>query len=81
MLTPDIGAQYFRDVVASIPGFHSTVEDVFVAGDRAAARFTARSTDPATGKRQRALVVYLSRLEGDKLAEDWEVAGPWEDDA
>lgn len=73
--------QYSRNVVGAIPGFHSTIEDVFVAGDKAAARFTARRTDPATGKRQRAMVVYICHLEGGKYAEDWEVAGPWEDEA
>jgi len=73
--------QYGRSVVGSIPGFHSTIEDVFVAGDKAAGRFTARRTDPATGKTQRAMVVYICHLEGGKYTEDWELAGAWEDEA
>jgi len=73
--------QWFHNVVAAIPGSHSTVEDTFMTGDRAAARFTARRTDPATGKTQRAMVLLLRRLEAGKFAEDWEVAGPWQDEA
>ena len=61
--------------------FHSTIEDVLVAGDIAAARFTSRRTDPVTGKAQRATAVLISHLKGGKLAEDWELAGPWEDEA
>ena len=61
--------------------FHSTIEDVLAAGDKAAVRFTARRTDPVTGKAQRATVVMISHLKGGKFAEDWEMAGPWEDEA
>ena len=73
--------QYFRYLYESTPGFRSTIEDVFVAGDKAATRFTARRTDPATGKTQRAMVVYICHLEGGKFVEDWELAGAWEDEA
>jgi len=73
--------QWFRHVVAAIPGFHSTTEDIFIVGDKVAARSTARRTDPATGKTQRATVLMVRRLKDGKFAEDWQVAGPWQNDA
>jgi ketosteroid isomerase-like protein len=73
--------QYFRTVYESIPGFHSTIEDVFAAGDKTATRFMARRADPATGKTQRATAIMISRTEGGKSAEDWELVGLWEDEA
>ena len=72
--------EYWRNVVGSISGMRSTIEDLFVAGENAAGRFTARSTDPATGKTRRATVILISHLQGGKFAEDWEVAGEWEDE-
>ena len=73
--------QYFRGVIQAFPGYRGTVEDVLVAGDSAAARFTGRRTDPATGKTQRVTAIMISHLKGGKFSEDWELAGPWEDEA
>ena len=73
--------QYFRNLYESTPGFGSTIEDVFIAGDKAATRFTARRTDPAAGKTQRATAIMISHTESGKSAEDWELVGSWEDEA
>jgi ketosteroid isomerase-like protein len=73
--------QYFRGVAKAFPDYRGTVEDVLVAGDKAAARFTARRTDPATGKAQRLMSIMINRLKGGKFGEDWELAGSWEDEA
>lgn len=73
--------QYFRRVVESNPDYRATVEDVFAAGDQAAARCTGRRTDSATGKTQRITILRISHLKGDKIAEEWQLISPWEDDA
>jgi len=73
--------QYFRGVIQALPDYRGAVEDVMVAGDSAAARFTARHTDPATGKAQRAMAIMISHLKSGKFSEDWELVGPWEDEA
>ena len=78
---PEGVKQYFRGVIKALPNYRGTVEDVLAAGDNAAVRFTARRTDPVTGKAQRSTVVLISHLQSGKFAEDWEVAGPWEDEA
>ena len=73
--------QYFRSVVGSMPGYRATIEDIFTIGDKGAARFRGRITDPATGKVQFATVLMISHLKEGKSVEDWEIAGEWEDEA
>jgi ketosteroid isomerase-like protein len=77
---PEGMKQYFRNVLESIPGYHAMVEDVLVAGDKGAARFTGRRTDPATGKKQRLTGIMINRFVSGKFAEDWQLVGPWEDE-
>jgi hypothetical protein len=72
--------QYFRGVIEAIPDYQATVEDHFLSGDKGAARFIARRTDPATGKAQRLTGISISHLEGGKFAEEWELIGQWEDE-
>jgi len=73
--------QYFRGVVASIPGYYATIEDIFAVGDKGAARFKGQRTDPATGKMQLITGLLISHLKGGKFVEDWELVGEWEDEA
>ncbi len=77
---PEGMKQYFRGVIKAFPDYRGTVEDVLVAGDNAAARFTGRRTDPVTGKAQRVMGIMISHLKGGKFSEDWELVGPWEDE-
>jgi steroid delta-isomerase-like uncharacterized protein len=64
---------------ASLPDIGNTLEDLFVAGDRVAIRWTGSGTHtgapllgiPASGKRVKAHGIYILRLEGDRIAEVW----------
>lgn len=64
---------------ASLPDIGNTIEDLFVAGDRVAIRWTGHGTHtgasllgiPASGKRVTAHGIYILRLEGDRIAEVW----------
>jgi predicted ester cyclase len=73
--------QVARGILADNPGFRGELEDLVVERDRAAWRSTWRRTDPATGKPQRLTGIVISRFVGDKIAEEWELISPWEDDA
>ena len=77
---PEGMKQYYRGVFTSIPGYHATIEDVFVAGDKGAMHFTGYRTDPATGKAQRITGLSISHLKDGKFAEEWELVGEWEDE-
>ncbi len=70
-----------RDILAENPAMKITLEDLLVEGDKVATRCTIRRTDPGTGKPQRCSDLVISRMVGDKTAEDWELLGPWEDEA
>jgi hypothetical protein len=78
---PEGVKQFFRGVIQDYPDYRGTVEDVLAADDKGAARFTGHRTDPATGKLQRLLGIRISHLRGGKFAEDWQLIGPWEDEA
>jgi predicted SnoaL-like aldol condensation-catalyzing enzyme len=71
-----------------LPGFYTenpnlkvTLEDHLVDGDKMVIRCTIHRTDPATGKPQHCMDLCISRFGGDKIAEEWELLGSWEDDA
>jgi predicted SnoaL-like aldol condensation-catalyzing enzyme len=70
-----------RDILGWNPNMKVTLVDLFAEGDKVAARFTLQRTDPATGKTQHCLDLSLTRFVGDKTAEEWELIGPWEDEA
>jgi len=78
---PEGVKQFFRGVIKAFPDYRGTVEDVLAAGDKGAARFTGHRTDPTTGKPQRLLGIRISHMKGGKFAEDWQLIGPWEDEA
>jgi ketosteroid isomerase-like protein len=71
----------FREILAGNPNLKPTLEELLVDGNMVAMRATLRRTDPETGKPQRCADLGISRMVGDKTAEDWELLGPWEDDA
>ena len=70
----------FRAILAENPALKPTLDDLLVEGNKVATRCTLRRTDPDTGKPQRCSDLVISRMIGDKTAEDWELLGPWEDD-
>ena len=69
-----------REILAGNPNMKITLDDLLVEGNKVATRCTIRRTDPDTGKPQRCSDLVISRMVGDKAAEDWELLGPWEDD-
>jgi predicted ester cyclase len=73
--------QGMRHMVESSPGYRATIEDLLVVKDKAAVRLMAHRTNPATGRMQRLTSILITHLEGGKLAEDWQLASPWEDEA
>ena len=69
-----------RDFVAAFPGAQATLEDVVVAGDRVAVRWTGRATHrapfagiPATGRELTARGAVFYRVADGRIAEAWEV--------
>jgi steroid delta-isomerase-like uncharacterized protein len=71
---------YIRDVRASYPDFHMTIEDVVMEGDKIAARIHWTGTDlgispafkvPATGKKVDVTVSSFNYFVDGKLTESW----------
>ncbi len=56
------------------PDIHFTIEDLVVDGDRVAARWTMRSTNPADGQGRVATGVEIFRVEQGKIVETWNSA-------
>jgi ketosteroid isomerase-like protein len=78
---PEGWSRWMWGVLERNPDYQATTDELFVAGDRAAGRFTGRRTDPATAKAQHLTTIMISHLRGGKSCEDWQLVGPWEDDA
>jgi len=72
--------QMYRGILAGNPDLKFTLEDLLVEGDKTACRCTMRRTDPDSGKSQHGWNLVISRFVGDKVAEDWELISPWEDE-
>ena len=76
------GAKQLHEEVRAIwPDNRWTIEDLFAAGDRVAARMTNRATHrgtyrgiPATGKRVTFGAIWIFRLADGKIAEVWRCA-------
>ena len=72
---PDAVKAFVRGILSSNTGGELTIEDMIVEGDRLATRLNMMSSDPASGKKSNIIVLGFSRMEGDKIAEEWEVVG------
>jgi predicted ester cyclase len=73
--------QFVRALYKAMPDLHHNApDDLIVQGDKVAVRYTVRRTDPATGKLQTCMILLIERYAGDKIAEMWELVGPWEDE-
>lgn len=69
-----------RDFATAFPGAQVTLEDVVVAGDRVAVRWTGRATHrgtyagiPATGRELTGRAAVFYRIVDGRIAEEWEV--------
>ena len=72
--------QMLRGILARNPNMRFTLEDLLVEENRTAIRCTMRRTHPDSGKPQIGWNLVVSRFVGDKIAEDWELIRPWEDE-
>jgi predicted ester cyclase len=78
---PEFVKQFQRGLLASMPDLKITIKDLFAEGDRVASRITIRGTDASTGKPVRLMALVISRFVGRQIAEEWQVAYPWEGEA
>jgi ketosteroid isomerase-like protein len=72
---------FAHQLVANNSHIHVTIEDFFGDGDKTAVRFTVRRTNAATGKTTSFEVLAIDHWSGDQLVEEWELAGPPEEQA
>ncbi len=72
--------QFFSKYLTAFPDFKATVEDAIAEGDKAVTRWTIRGTHqgeveefgPPTGKQVEIKGITIHRIEGGKIAEEWE---------
>ena len=72
--------QYVTTYVNAFPDASVTVEDEIAEGDKVVNRFTLRGTHqgeiedlgPPTGRRMEQKGLAISRIEGDKIVEEWQ---------
>ena len=77
---PDDAKQIMRGFMETYPDCRWTLDDVVVAGDKAATRLSAHRLDPETGKAQRMTELMFHHIKDGKFAEDWDVVSPWIDE-
>lgn len=73
-------AQYVKMYLTAFPDLNVTIDDVMAEGDQAVTRWTLRGTHqgqvaeygPPTGKKVELGGVTIHRIEGSKIAEEWE---------
>jgi predicted ester cyclase len=71
--------QYFNEFYDAFPDNHLTLDDIIVAGDKAAVRYTITGTHkraykgiPPTNKKVTLWVIEIDRVVGGKFVEGWE---------
>jgi steroid delta-isomerase-like uncharacterized protein len=72
--------QYLAVYFKAFPDLHASIEDLVAEGNKVVSRATCSGTHkgelmgmPATGKTITIMVICISRFEGDKIIEDWEL--------
>ena len=72
--------QYLAVYFKAFPDLHARIEDLVAEGNKVVSRATCSGTHkgelmgmPATGKTITIMVICISRFEGDKIIEDWEL--------
>ncbi len=70
--------QYSEMRAASLPDYHSTIEDIVAEGDKVVLRFTGRGTHrgammgiPPTGKQVTIKGIAIHRIANGKVVENW----------
>ncbi len=76
---PEAFKQLVRAYLTAFPDVHLSVHDVFSVGDRVAVRWSSHGTNtgpfmgmPPTGRRMELPGISIFRMEGDKVAAEWE---------
>jgi steroid delta-isomerase-like uncharacterized protein len=72
--------QFVSMYKTAFPDLNVTVEDVIAGGDKAVSRVTIRGTHqgeveefgPPTGRQVEAQIITIHRIEGGKIAEEWD---------
>ena len=80
MQGPEEGKQFLGMYLSAFPDMRVSVEDVRAEGDKAVTRWTIRGTHqgeieefgPPTGKQVEIKGITIHRIEGGKIAEEWE---------
>jgi steroid delta-isomerase-like uncharacterized protein len=74
----EVYKRYLMGLCTVFPDLHFTVEDLIAEGDQVVCRFSIRGTHakpwrglPATGKQVMITGINISRMVGNKIAEDW----------
>jgi hypothetical protein len=82
---PDLGRdppgwkELAHQVVIENPHVYSTIDDFFGEGDKTASRGTMRLTSASTAKTVNLPVLVITHWIGNKAIEEWELAGPPEE--
>jgi hypothetical protein len=76
---PAVWKAFAHGIVATNSHIHMTFEDFFGESDKTATRLAVRTTSASTGKTVSFPVLFISRWVGDKVAEEWELVGPPEE--
>ena len=77
---PEEGKQFLRMYLSAFPDLHCSVEDEIAEGDEVVTRWTMSGTHqgeieefgPPTDKRLEIKGITIHRIEGGKIAEEWE---------
>jgi len=78
---PAIWKGFAHGIVTANSHIHMTIEDFFEEGDKTAGRLAVQTTSAATGKTVSFPVLFINHWIGGKVAEEWELVGPPEEQA
>jgi predicted SnoaL-like aldol condensation-catalyzing enzyme len=73
---PEAQKAFVRLVLGANPDFHMTLDDLMTDGDKVVMRMTVQGNNPTTGAIESTCIIDIIRLEGQKMAETWELFAP-----
>jgi predicted SnoaL-like aldol condensation-catalyzing enzyme len=70
---------FIREMIATNPDFHISIDDMLIGGDKVAVRDTYHMNNPTTGAVESSVSLEIDRLVDGKIAESWflMVPGNW----
>ncbi len=68
--------QFVHMLFTDFTDIHVKLDSMFGEGDEAACRYTWQATNVKTGKRTTLPLLNISRWDGGRIVDEWEVAGP-----